>query len=976
MGASPPECRECASIATIDEALRELASATDEQSRRALVAACLERFAPDDLLPRLKDESERYQRIDPHKSLALAEALIAGSEAAGLPQYHALGLLAKGDALGIRGDSQACVDVLDEAGREFLALGDEVGWARTRLVWLVASHRLGRGVAALEVAGRAREILARNAVWLRAATLDHNAAYVCRELGRYQEALALYERAQTIFQTLGPLAARRVGWTKQGKANLLMYMGDFSGALRLHEEARSVFLKHGDTLAVLRQDQNIAFVYAGLGYTTKALQRLPGTYAELDSAGLDVDAAWVALKMADCYLTLNRHADAAEIALEAADRFRRHGTLTEAAKASAVAALAFARAANEGRALAFLDDAAGTFVSAGLATDVGYVALQRAALHARARRWDEALGEARRARAIFDEQGLALPLAQADLVAARAALGTGNPNLAAELASSALATAAVRDAPWLGQEAHHVLGTVAQARGDVRSALESYSRAIDAVERMQQVLAIELRTHFLDDKAHVFQDAIEASLHLGETTAALSYLERSKSRALADYLATHLDVRLRARASGSDQSLAALKRLREEHNWFYNRLYASRFTGRASEMPTPAEEAEMRAGLKERERRIARLVEQLALDRTEGLGPQSHASVDAQALASLAAGAAIVEYYLGERRAVAFVVTSSGVEAVPLATNAEQVRRLVHHWSVNLEATAHALADGQVPERLTGGARGILGALHRALIAPLSSTLRGPRHLVAVPYGPTHAVPFSALYDGSAYLAESLEVSVAPSLEVLRVCRERAACRADQPLTALVVGHSDGGRLRSAVSEARTVASLVDGECLLEDRATRDAVAAAAPRHRVVHLAAHGEARLDNPTFAHVKLADGQLSVLDVFNLELDGAMVTLSACETGQSVVTGGDELVGLSRGFLYAGASTLVQSLWRVEDSSTAQFMERFYAELRAGRTKGTALRAAQLAVLERRGAHPYFWGAFQLIGDCGALGVPRAS
>lgn len=970
MGTRTSVTTDATGVSSIDNAISALAAAADEETRRAVASACLRRFPPDELCPRLKDESERYQRIDPHTSLALAEALLTVSNAGGIPYYHALGLLAKGDVIGMLGNSEASIEILDQAGGEFLDCGDEVGWARTRLFWLIASHRVGRGTEALAVVDHARDVLVRRKEWLRVAGLDLNTAYVCQESGRYKQALELYDRAQAVYESLGATATARVGWTKQNKANLLTLLGDFAAALRLHEEARAVFVERGDTVAVLRQDENIGSVYAGLGYTTRALQHFSDAYSALDAADLDVDAAWVALKMADCYLSLNRYAEAAEVALEAADRFHRHGTVTEAAKAHSVAAVAFARGGDTTRALSLLDDAADTFVSAGMATQVGHVALQRAALYVRASRWDEALGEAKRAGSLFEEQGLALPLAQTDLVAARAALGAGNPDLAAEFASSALITAADRDAPWLAQEAHYLLGTVARARGDARSALGSYNRGVDSIERMQQVLAIELRTHFLDDKAHVFQDAIEASLHLGETTAALSYLERSKSRALADYLATHLDVRLRARAADSGESLTALKHLREEHNWFYNRLFASRFVGRASEVPTPAEEAELRAALRDRERRISRLVEQLALDRTEGLGPQSCASVDAGTLASLGAGTAILEYYLGERASVAFVISASGVEAVPLATNAEQVRRLVHHWSVNLDATAHTLSAGQPLDRLADGARRILGALHRALIAPVASMLVEHREIVVVPYGPAHVVPFCALFDGRAHLAESIEVSVVPSLEVLRVCRERATCRSGQPLTALVVGHSDGGRLRSVISEARTVASLVGGECLLEDRATRDAAVAAAPRHRIVHLAAHGEARLDNPTFAHVMLADGQLSVLDVFNLELDGAMVTLSACETGQSVVTGGDELVGLSRGFLYAGASTLVQSLWRVEDSATAQFMERFYAELRGGSTKGAALRAAQLAVLESCGAHPYFWGAFQLIGDSGPL------
>jgi CHAT domain-containing protein len=132
----------------------------------------------------------------------------------------------------------------------------------------------------------------------------------------------------------------------------------------------------------------------------------------------------------------------------------------------------------------------------------------------------------------------------------------------------------------------------------------------------------------------------------------------------------------------------------------------------------------------------------------------------------------------------------------------------------------------------------------------------------------------------------------------------------------------------------------------------------------VVHLAAHGEARLDNPAFAHVALADGQLGMPDIVNIRLDGALVTLSACETGRNAVVGGDELVGLSRGFLFAGASTLIQSLWRVDDRSTTSQMEDFYTALRQAKTPGTALRDAQRRSLEVA-PHPYVWAPFQVVG-----------
>jgi CHAT domain-containing protein len=117
-------------------------------------------------------------------------------------------------------------------------------------------------------------------------------------------------------------------------------------------------------------------------------------------------------------------------------------------------------------------------------------------------------------------------------------------------------------------------------------------------------------------------------------------------------------------------------------------------------------------------------------------------------------------------------------------------------------------------------------------------------------------------------------------------------------------------------------------------------------------------------------LADGWLTTLDIFNWRLQASLVTLSACQTGRSVVAGGDELLGLMRAFLAAGAASLVASLWAVEDRSTALLMENFYRQLAAGAGKGAALRAAQLSLLDGAYVHPYYWAPFFLVGDAGPL------
>jgi CHAT domain-containing protein len=127
---------------------------------------------------------------------------------------------------------------------------------------------------------------------------------------------------------------------------------------------------------------------------------------------------------------------------------------------------------------------------------------------------------------------------------------------------------------------------------------------------------------------------------------------------------------------------------------------------------------------------------------------------------------------------------------------------------------------------------------------------------------------------------------------------------------------------------------------------------------------------LDAPNFSYVRLADGQLNAIDAFSLNLAGCeLVTLSGCETGLALSSGGDEQLGLGRAFLAAGANSLLMSLWSVEDNATSELMKLFYQHLLNGESKVQALRAAQCNFLRQEGlmySHPYFWAAFRLVGD----------
>jgi len=232
------------------------------------------------------------------------------------------------------------------------------------------------------------------------------------------------------------------------------------------------------------------------------------------------------------------------------------------------------------------------------------------------------------------------------------------------------------------------------------------------------------------------------------------------------------------------------------------------------------------------------------------------------------------------------------------------------------------------------------------------------------------------LHDGRSFLLEGHEISYLPGASILRYCCETRPAASGM----LTFGHSYDGRLPHTVDKARSIAALFDGEAFLENKATPARLRETVSDSRIIHLATHGDFRPDDPLFSGLALAGGWLTTFDIFNLRLNASLVTLSACQTGRSVVGGGDELLGLMRAFIYAGAASLVLSLWAVEDRSTAQLMETFYRGLAEGQTKGAALRHAQLQFIRGKGpgddimakayTHPYFWAPFFLVGHAGRL------
>lgn len=964
------------------EAVAAVAAATDPASLAAAIEAALATSDVDARLHALKDASERQRGISPPAALRLADAVIAGSEREGRPALLALGLMAKGDALRLVDDHAAAEAHLDRAAELFRDLGDAVGWARTRIGWVAARRHTARADAevrcAVAACAEAYAVLAAAGEWRRAATLDLNVGAVLTDIGAYGDAAGHYDRALDVAARLpaGDDARHLSAQILANQAVNLASQGALRASLDQHQAARAIFASLGHTAAVIVQDLNTADVHMGMGDLARALALLVDAEAAAAGTGDLSSAAVAALDAARCYLHLSCPAEALHEADRARAWFEARAMPLEAASAVLYSGIAHAALGHRQAAAARLGAAADAYEALGNAPFRGLAALHAAGAHLAAGDAEAAVRDAERAHDLLGAAGRRVHAARAGVVLGHALLDGGRAEPAIPLAAEALAAADACSVPQLAAEGHHLRARVARATRRPRAALAACEAAVRTIETLQSRLPFGLRTHFLGRHLGPYHEAIDLCLGAGDPERALTYLERAKSRALVDFIADaafgDLDDGSPVATGGEGgpgaapgdsaaiaRARAELAALSREHQWCAGQLHGD---GGATDAD-PARAAGLRARMAEVERRIASIRRRLDLARAGGELPVVRRPDIAAIRRELGSGTALVIYYLRPGDGTAFVTTLDGVAPVPLPAGAAAVETAVQALRDLWSMTARLVAAGRAgaAAALDASARETLRALYRDLVEPVAARLAGAEQVVVVPHGAAHAVPFHALFDGRRHWLEAAELVTCPSAELWRLGMARPA---PGGTGALVMACSDGGRLPHAVAEARAVADLLPGACVVEDEATAAILRSEGARRAVVHVAAHGEARFDNPQFAHLRLGDGRFTTSDAFNLRLDGALVTLSACESGCSVVAGGDELIGLSRGFLYAGAATVIQSLWRVEDAATARLMVGMCRGLREGRRASDALRQAQLD-LAGDGAPVFFWGAFQALG-----------
>ena len=347
------------------------------------------------------------------------------------------------------------------------------------------------------------------------------------------------------------------------------------------------------------------------------------------------------------------------------------------------------------------------------------------------------------------------------------------------------------------------------------------------------------------------------------------------------------------------------------------------------------------------------------------------------ARAVLDVGTRLVLYSVSRDDSLVMVVDADGVSIVPLPVGRAELRRRLEIF--------HALIErGRQHPRIEDALLAQARDLYDLLLAPIADRLEGAGRLVVVPDGPLTTLPFAALSrpDGR-WVAEHPPLSYAVSATVLAHAKARRPSGGPARLT-LVARSTDGARrLPGVAEEATRIARRAAGRSrLLLDDAAREAALIAALQAPgdggIVHVAAHATVDDEDPFASALHLApgsgeDGVLTAHEILDqLSVTSDLVVLSACNTGRGRELGSEGVHGLSHALLFAGARTLVTSLWPVTDPSTAGWMTAFYDQLDRGAERDEAIQHAQLRGIAA-GDHPVHWAAFRLWGDWGARRDP---
>lgn len=543
-------------------------------------------------------------------------------------------------------------------------------------------------------------------------------------------------------------------------------------------------------------------------------------------------------------------------------------------------------------------------------------------------------------------------------------------------------------------EAYFELGRCYEKKNEFSLALTYYKKAIDIIDEIRSNIFFDTdKAGFVRDKLKVYESLLNLLYHLhqknpngGFNKEIFYQVEKAKARAFLESLGERkIDIR--------EWLTPEFKEREREVSRQISQILLNLRNPNISEK----KRNDLLKKLEEKEDEYLRL-----LFRMRGEVPQFANLIypDSVRLENIQSQfldekTAFIEYFLGEEKSFLFLITKYDFDLYTLPPR-EEIEE-------SIKAYLRILST---PEK--GKFRGIQASrrLYGELLFPLEKVLpERIENLVIIPDGTLYYLPFETLTKENEFLIKRYKISYAPSSSALTILFEKKD-KIERPKSILAFGNpvytlkdfskskifktdvdvlrelyiSQGFDFSPLPYSEREILEISNffpeekSDIYLKSEAREEVVKRVSLKdYQIIHFACHGflDEKLSFRSALVLTLdndprEDGFLQVREIYTLRFNADLVVLSACQTGKGLLERGEGILGLPRIFFYAGAKSVLTTLWKVNDKSTSEFMAYFYQNLSQGKDKAQALRLAKLKMLDSLYAHPFYWAAFVLNGD----------
>jgi CHAT domain-containing protein/tetratricopeptide (TPR) repeat protein len=937
--------------------IERLLAAENDCARRALVAQH-SLMDWEQVVSALTDRVRDEININIAVAQRVADIAMVVAEALGSKVALGRSQRAKANTLYAMDQHAAAIEMHRRAAALFEAAGEKQELARTLSGSIQPYLLLGRYDEALDAGERARAIFSELGNEWRLARLEINIGNVYQRQDRFSDALQHYRRAYDDLVSRDD--AEGLAAVLSNLSLCCIFLNDFPKALEFHQKARRHCEQKGMPILVAYADYNIAYLYFLRGEYGRAIQMLRTATVSAKKANDAYQLALCDLDLSEIYIEVNLNAEGSELAHKAYQAFQQLGFGYEAAKGLAFAAIAASRQGQAFEGVKLFTQAKEMFVRDKNRIWPSLIDLYKALVMFNEGRFFEARQLCASAYDFFCASALPRKAVLAELLLARISYRMNDQASARQRCEAALQQLIELESPVLLYDAEFLLGEIECSDGAQEQAYQAYSRARTALETVRGSLrGEELKIAFFNNKLEVYERLVDLCLRRPKgSEEAFSYMEQAKSRSLMELLAQPVRTTVENDA-GQSELVRSIRNLRKELNWYYNLIEREQLRPEENSA-VRIENLEQQA--KTREAALLRSLQEASDFEINQAGLQrTPASVPIEEIrAALPDETILIEYFCVQDRVLSCILGGNGLHVFPvtLQSRVQKLLQLLQFQLSKFRLDPQYVSTFQ--ESLLASTQSHLKNLYQELLAPFRGSLEA-EHLVVVPHGLLHYVPFHALHDGDGYLIDKFSISYAPSAGIFAMCQSSQVNASGESLI-MGIADAQAPSILDEVAALKTI--LPEAQFFLGEDATQAVLEQHGPRSRIVHIATHGYFRQDNPMFSSIRLGDSYLSLYDLYHLKLPVELVVLSGCATGLNVIRPGDEQIGLVRGLLQAGAQSMVLSLWDVHDASTKEFMVKFYGGLQKGLSKALALQKTMIALRERY-PHPYYWAPFSLIG-----------